>query len=131
MDDFPIVRRRFAAILGPKTGPRTLLLRFFFENVDFLKIVLQLWWEHDFQGSELPKNDPDIDSERQRGEETRKIGSGAFSGRTFSAPGPFSVDFWAPAESQNEPKRRSKMDPEIAKLDFWPVWGSREAPGAI
>ena len=33
-----------------------------------------------------------------------KIASGAASGRTFSAPGPFLVDFGVPAGSQNRPK---------------------------
>ena len=68
--DFGSPRRRFLAIFGPKTGPRRLLFRCFFENVDFLKIVLPLWWEHSFQGSDPPKISPETDSERQRREET-------------------------------------------------------------
>ena len=90
---------------GPsKTGPRRLLFRCFFENGDFLKIVLPLWREPNFQGSDPPKIGPESDSERQRREKTQKIGSDAVSGRTFSAPGPFLVDFWVPAGSQNGAK---------------------------
>ena len=33
-------RRQFLAIFGPKTGPRRLLFRRFFENGDFVKIAL-------------------------------------------------------------------------------------------
>ena len=68
--DFQPVRRRFSSILGPKTAPRRVLFRCFFENVDFLKIVLPLWWEHSFQGSDPPKISPETDSERQRREKT-------------------------------------------------------------
>ena len=95
------LRRRFLAIFGVKTGPRRLRFRCFFENGDFLKIVLPLWWEHSFQGSDPPKIGPETDSERQRREKTGKIGSGAVCGRTFSVPGPFLVDFLVPAGSQN------------------------------
>ena len=102
--DFLRIRRRFSSILGPKTGPRRLLFRCFFENGDFVKIVLPLWWEPSFQGSDPPKIGSETDSERQRREKTQKIGSGAVSGHTFSAPGPFLVDFGAPAGSENEPK---------------------------
>ena len=38
--DFWWPRRRFSTILGPKTGPRGLRFRCFFENGDFVKIVL-------------------------------------------------------------------------------------------
>ena len=38
--DFGSPRRRFLAIFGPKTGPRMLLFRCFFENGDFVKIAL-------------------------------------------------------------------------------------------
>ena len=40
--DFGSPRRRFLAIFGAKTGPRRLLFRCFFENGDFVKIVLSL-----------------------------------------------------------------------------------------
>ena len=40
--DFGSPRRRFLPILGPKTDPRRLLFRCFFENGDFVKIVLLL-----------------------------------------------------------------------------------------
>ena len=98
------LRRRFSAIFGLKTGPRRLLFRCFFENGDFVKIVLPLWWEQHFQGSDLPKIDSESDSERQRQEKSTKIASGDVSGRTFSLPGPFFVDFGLPAGSQNRPK---------------------------
>ena len=98
------LRRRFLAIFGLKTGPRRLLFRCFFENGDFVKIVLPLWWEHNFQGSDLPKIGSESDSERHRQEKSTKIASGAVSGRTFSLPGSFFVDFGLPAGSQNRPK---------------------------
>ena len=40
--DFGSPRRRFLAIFNAKTGPRRLLFRCFFENGDFVKIVLPL-----------------------------------------------------------------------------------------
>ena len=102
--DFGLPRQRFLAIFGPKTDPRSLLFRCFFEKGDFVKIVLPLWWEHNFEGSDPPKIDPESDSERHRREKSTKIASGAVSGRTFSLPGPFFVDFRVPAGSQNRPK---------------------------
>ena len=86
-------RRHFFAILGPKTGPRRLLFRCFFENGDFVKIVLPLWREHNFEGSDPPKFGSGSDSEQRRQQTTIKIASGAASGRTFSAPGRFLVHF--------------------------------------
>ena len=41
--DFGSPRRRFLAIFNAKTDPRRLLFRCFFENGDFVKIVLPLW----------------------------------------------------------------------------------------
>ena len=87
LGDFLRVRCRFLAIWGPKTGPLTPLFRCFFENGDFLKIVLPLWWEHSFQGLDLPKIDLEIDCERQRRTTSKKIASDAV--RTFSVPGSF------------------------------------------
>ena len=110
------LRRRFSAIFGLKTGPRRPLFRCFFENGDFVKIVLPLWWEQHFQGSDLPKIGPESDSERQRQEKTTKNASGAVSGRTFSAPGPFFVNFGVPAGSQNRPKTAPLKN---FKLPFW------------
>ena len=136
--DFPPVRRRFSSILDPKTGPRRLLFRCFFENGDFLKIVLPLWWEHSFQGSDPPKIGPETDSERQRREKTQKIGSGAVSGRTFSAPDPFLVDFGVPAGSQNRPKTAPEAWDRLFFDDTFPIFLRflrsgvfRKAPGAI
>ena len=106
--DFGSPRRRFFVIFGPKTGPRRLLFRCFFENGDFVKIVLPLWWEHSFGGSDPPKIDPESDSERHRREKMMKIASGAVSGRTFSVPGPFFVDFGLPAGSQNRLQNRPR-----------------------
>ena len=82
--DFGSPRRQFLAVFGPKTAPRRLRFRCFFENGDFVKIVLPLWWEHNFQGSDPPKIGPESGSERHRQEKTTKIGSGAASGRIFS-----------------------------------------------
>ena len=102
--DFGSPRRCCLAIFGPTTGSRRLLFRCFFENGDFVKIVLPLWWEHNFEGSDPPKIDPESDSEQHRREKSTKIASGAASGRTFSLPRPFFVDFRVPAGSQNRPK---------------------------
>ena len=99
--DFWWPRRRFSTILGPKTGPRGLLFRCFFKNGDFVKIVLPLWWEHSFQGLDLPKIDLEIDCERQRRTTSKKIASDAVSERTFSVPGSFLVDFGVPLGSQD------------------------------
>ena len=87
--DFWWPRRRFSTILGPKTGPRSLLFRCFFKNGDFVKIVLPLWWEHSFQGLDLPKLDLEIDCERQRCTTSTKIASDGVSERTFSVLGWF------------------------------------------
>ena len=99
--DFWSPRRRFSTILGPKTGPRGLLFRCFFKNGDFVEIVLPLWWEHSFQGLDLPKIDLEIDCERQRRTTSKKIASDAVSERTFSVPGSFLVDFGVPLGSQD------------------------------
>ena len=106
---FWCLRRRFLAIFGLKTGPRRLLFRCFFENGDFVKIVLPLWWEHSFGGSDRPKIGPESDSERHRREKTTKIASGAVSGRTFSPPGSFFVDFGLPAGPQKSQKTASEQ----------------------
>ena len=64
--DFWALRRHFGTVLGPKTGPRSIDFRCFFEKRDFLKIVLPLWWEHNFEGSDAQKIGPESDSKRQR-----------------------------------------------------------------
>ena len=113
------LRRRFLTIFGPKTGSRRLLFRCFFENGDFVKIVLPLWWEHNFQGSDPPKIGSESDSERHRREKSTKIASGALSGRTFSLPGSFLVDFGLPAGTQNI----AKTSP--GKKELW-IFGGRK-----
>ena len=82
-------RRRFSTILGPKTGPGSVLVRRFFKNGDFAKIVLPLWWEHNFQDLDLPKIDLEIDCERQRRTTSKNIASDGVSERTFSVPDSF------------------------------------------
>ena len=74
----------------------------FFENGDFLKIVLPLWWEHSFQGLDLRKIDIEIDCERQRCTTSKTIASDAISERTVSVPGSFLVDFGVPLGSQDD-----------------------------
>ena len=132
--DFGSPRRRFLAIFGPKTGPRRLLFRCFFENGDFVKIVLPLWWEHSFGGSDPPKIGPESDSERQRREKTTKIASGAVSGRTFSPPGPFFVDFGLPAGSPKSPKNHPGKKHKLSKCNrksFFCVFFARARSGRV
>ena len=109
--DFGSPRGRFFAIFPPETGPRRLLFRCFFENGDFVKIVLPLWREHNFEGSDPPKFGSGSDSEQRRQQTTIKIASGAASGRTFSAPGRFLVHFGSILGPINE-----KM-----QLTFWSI----------
>ena len=89
-------------MMGNNKKPSTFFV--FFKSGDFVKIVLPLRWEHNFQGSDPPKIGSESDSERHRQEKSTKIASGAVSGRTFSLPGSFFVDFGLPAGSQNRPK---------------------------
>ena len=67
----------------------------FFENGDFVKIVLSLKREYNFQGSDPPKIGPESDSERRRREKSTKIASGSLPRRLF-APGLDFGRFWAP-----------------------------------
>ena len=82
-------------------SPQPTFSAFFFKNSDFVKIVLPLWWEHSFQGLDLPKIDLEIDCERQRRTTSKKIASDAVSERTFSVPGSFLVDFGVQLGSQD------------------------------
>ena len=77
-------------------------MRVFF-NGGFDEIVLLLWWEHSFQGLDLPKIDLELDCERQRCTTSKKIASDAVSERTFSVPGWFLVDFGVQLGSQDIP----------------------------
>ena len=90
--------RRFGV---PKQAPVAYFVGVFFKNGDFVKIVLPLWWEHSFQGLDLPKIDLEIDCERQRRTTSKKIASDAVSERTFSVPGSFLVDFGVQLGSQD------------------------------
>ena len=116
--------RRFSAILDPKTDPRSLLFRCFFENGAFVKIVLPLWWEHSFQGLDLPKIDLEIDCERQRRTTSKKIASEAVSERTFLIPGSFLVDFRVPLGSQDGLFRLTFADFRDFFVIFWAPVGS-------
>ena len=118
--------------------PRRIFFRGFGENGDFAKIVLPLWWEHNFGGSDLPKIGPESGSERHRREQSTKIASGAVSGRTFSLPGLFFVDFRVPAGSQNQPKTAPEAWDRLFFDDTFPIFLRflrsgvfRKAPGAI
>ena len=81
--------------------------------------MLPLWWEHNFEGSDPPKIDPESHSERHRREKLTKIASGAVSGRTFSLPRPFFVDFRVPAGSQKRPLQKLGRLLERAKIVFF------------
>ena len=81
---------------------------------------------------------PKSDSERQRQEKPIKNASGDVSGRTFSLPGPFFVDFRVPAGSQNRPKTVPCKSLDVCwsgqKLIFLHFLRSgvfRKGPGAI
>ena len=56
----------FSSFWPPKTKPKSSFFRYFFENVDFVKIVLPSKRNCYFSGSELPKNDPKSILERTR-----------------------------------------------------------------
>ena len=90
--------------LGSQIGSPEPTFSVFLFNGDFAKIVLPLWREPNFEGSDPPKIDPESDSERHRQEKTTKTASGAVSGRTFSPRGSFLVDFGLPAGPQNSQK---------------------------
>ena len=62
--------------------------------------MLPLSWEHDFQGSDLPKIDLESNSERRWSKKSMKTASGAILGSAFFAPGRFFVDFGLPLGSQ-------------------------------
>ena len=93
--------RAFLAEFGQFGVPFWIKIRENRENGDFVKIVLPLWWEHSFQGLDLPKIDLEIDYERQRRTTSKKIASDAVSERTFSVPGSFLVDFGVQLGSQD------------------------------
>ena len=78
------------------------------------------------------------DSKWQRQEKPTKIASGAVSGRTFSAPGSFSVDFGLPDGPQNWQKKRSGATRGLFFDHTFPIFGRfvrsgvfRERPGSI
>ena len=109
-----------------------------FENDDFAKIMLPLWSEHNFEGSDPPKIGPESDSERRRQVKTTKTACGVVSGRTFSPLGSFFVDFGLPAGPQNRqktaPKARSILFWKHTFLIFWRFLRSgvfRKGPGPI
>ena len=100
--------------------------------------MLSLRWEHNFGRSDPPKIDPESDSERHQQEKLSKIASGAVSGRTFSLPGPFLVDFRVPARAKNRPKTVPCKSHDVCwsgqKLIFLNFLRSgvfRKGPGAI
>ena len=57
----------------PKLVPRDLIFGVFSKKRDFLKIVLPLWWEHNFEGSEATKIGLESDSERHRRKNCQKV----------------------------------------------------------
>ena len=93
---FRCLPRRFSAMLGPKTGPRSLFFRCFLKTVILSKSCSHCR-NNRFQGSDPPKIGPESDSERQPQEKTTKTASGAVSRRTFSSlHGPNFSGCWAP-----------------------------------
>ena len=71
-EDFGPPRHSLSFIFARTTSPRSLLFRALSENGDFVKIVLPLWWEHNFGGPDPPQIDPESDSEQRRKKKRRK-----------------------------------------------------------
>ena len=63
----------FSQFWPPKTKPKSRFYRYFFENVDFVKIVLPPRRRAYFQGSEPPKTDPKSMPKRTRKKHRKKI----------------------------------------------------------
>ena len=69
------------------------------ESCDFVKIVLPLRWEHNFQGSDPPKIDLECDFERRWLDKSMKTALGAILGSAYVAQGRFFIDFGVPIGS--------------------------------
>ena len=69
------------------------------ESRDFVKIVLPLWWEHDFQDSDPPKIDLECDFERIWLDKSMETALGAILGSAYVAQGRFFIDFGEPLGS--------------------------------
>ena len=66
-----------------------------------MKIVLPLWWEHNFKGSDPPKIHMESDFERGWLEKSLRTAPGAILRNAFFALGRFFIDFGVPLGSQN------------------------------
>ena len=93
IDDGSLGRSRtpFARFWDPKNRVPGLLFRCFFEIGDFVKIVLPLWWEHDFQGSGPPKIGPGPGPQRRPKKTRSKTDVSRSPGPPRSAPGKSTV----------------------------------------
>ena len=92
--------RAFLAKINGFGVPFWLKLRGKSENRDFVKIVLPLKWEHDFQGSDHPKIDLECDFERRWSKKSMTTASGAILGSAFFILGRFFIDFGVQFGSQ-------------------------------
>ena len=91
--DFGVSPRGFLAKINGFGVPFGVKNRGKSENCDFVKIVLLLWKEQDFEGSHPPKIDLECDPERRWRKKSMKTASGAILGSTFVGPGCFLLDF--------------------------------------
>ena len=117
---FGVSPRAFLVKFGQFWVPFWIKIRENRENGDFVKIVLPLWWEHSFQGSDPSKIDLECDFERRWLEKSMKTVSDAILGSAFVAPGRFLVHFWLQLGSQT-----GLFGPTFGRLSrlFGQLWG--------
>ena len=92
-----IMFSRFFVVLPPKTTPNSRIFRCFFDNVDFVKIVVFLKENCYFSGFEPPKIDPKSMQNRTRKKHRKKPPKN----RSWPL-------FWPPETSQNPSKSLRK-----------------------
>ena len=118
--DFGISLRAYFAKINGFGVPFKVKIRGKSENRDFVKIVLPLWWEHDFQGSEPPRIDLECHLEQRWSKKSMKTASGGILGSAVFAPGRFLVDFWVQLGFQT-----GLLGPTFGRLSrlFGELWG--------
>ena len=109
------------APFGPNTHPRRRIFQHFWGNGALAKIMLPLWWGHNFEGSDPQKIGPESDCERHARKKSKENASNTVCDCTFSVPGTFSVAVRVPrgfpqdaAQSlMGRSKRSHASDPRI------------------